>query len=57
MIFREKIGIFSQPGALPENALEDLITQAQGLDMDSVRGEIEENEDEDEHDHEHEHSH
>ncbi len=57
MIFREKIGIFSQPGALPENALEDLITQAQGLDMDSVRSEIEENSDEHDHEHEHDHSH
>ncbi|MCP4304050.1 MAG: thioredoxin [bacterium] len=57
MIFREKIGIFSQPGALPENALEDLIEQAKGLDMDAVRSEIEENSDDHEHDHEHDHSH
>ena len=42
MIFRDQIGIFSQPGALPENALEDLIEQAKGLDMDAVRKEIEE---------------
>ena len=42
MIFRDQIGIFSQPGALPENALEDLITQTKALDMDAVRGEIEE---------------
>lgn len=59
MIFREKVGIFSQPGALPENALEDLIEQAQGLDMDEVRSEIEESSDDHDHEHaaEHDHSH
>jgi thioredoxin 1 len=59
MIFREKVGIFSQPGALPENALEDLIEQAQGLDMDAVRSEIEESSDDHDHEHatEHDHSH
>ena len=40
MIFKEKIGIFSQPGALPEAALEDLIQQTKGLDMEAVRAEI-----------------
>jgi thioredoxin 1 len=54
MIFREKIGIFSQPGALPETALEDLIEQTKGLDMDAIRQEIEQHAD---HDHEHEHAH
>jgi len=41
MIFRDGILLFSQPGALPKAALEDLITQAEGLDMDKVRAEIE----------------
>ncbi len=41
MIFRDQIGIFSQPGALPESALEDLINQTKALDMDAVRKEIE----------------
>lgn len=36
-IVRDRIVIFSQPGALPEAALEDLIGQARGLDMDEVR--------------------
>ena len=54
MIFRDQIGIFSQPGALPETALQDLITQTKALDMDAVRKEIEEHAD---HDHEHEHDH
>ncbi|MGM0443690.1 MAG: thioredoxin [Fibrobacterota bacterium] len=40
-IIREKIGVFSQAGALPENALEDVIGQVQNLDMDDVRKEVE----------------
>lgn len=35
-IIRDKTLVFSQPGALPESALEDLIGQARGLDMDEV---------------------
>ena len=59
MIFRDKIGIFSQPGALPEAALEDLIVQTKGLDMDTIRKEIEEASAGEAHDHdgEHDHSH
>lgn len=38
-IFRGQIPIFSQPGMLPKNALEDLITQVRALDMDEVRAE------------------
>ena len=49
MAFREKIGVFSQPGALPEDALVDLIGQLEALDMDEVRKEMAEHED---HDHE-----
>lgn len=40
MMFRDGILLFNQAGALPEAALEDLITQAQALDMDQVRAEI-----------------
>nr|WP_297425934.1 thioredoxin [uncultured Actinotalea sp.] len=40
MIFREGVLLFAQPGALPANALEDLIGQAQALDMDEVRAEL-----------------
>ena len=36
-IVRDRIVVFSQPGALPESALEDLIGQARNLDMDEVR--------------------
>jgi len=36
MIFREGVLVFSQPGALPAAALEDLIGQVRALDMDEV---------------------
>jgi thioredoxin 1 len=36
-IFRQKVLVFMQPGALPESALEDLIKQVRALDMDEVR--------------------
>lgn len=41
MIVRENIAVFAQPGALPEAALEDVIGQARGLDMDEVRKSVE----------------
>lgn len=41
MIFRDGILLFSQPGALPAPALEDLIGQVESLDMDQVKAEIE----------------
>ena len=44
VVFKEKIGIFSQPGALPATALENVIEQAKALDMDEVRREITEEE-------------
>ena len=40
MILRDKILLFSQPGALPEAALEELVQKARELDMDKVRAEI-----------------
>jgi len=41
MIFREQIILFSQPGALQGPQLEQVIEQAQGLDMEQVRKDIE----------------
>ncbi|MGH8773731.1 MAG: thioredoxin [Jiangellaceae bacterium] len=35
--YRDGIPVFSQPGALPEAVLEDLIGQVRALDMDEVR--------------------
>ena len=40
MAFRDGIGVFSQAGALPRPALDDLITQVRALDMDAIRTEI-----------------
>jgi thioredoxin 1 len=40
MVFRDGIGVFSQAGALPRPALEDLIGQVRALDMDAIRAEI-----------------
>ena len=39
--FKEQIGVFMQPGALPEQALMDLVKMLQELDMDEVRTEME----------------
>lgn len=41
MIFREQIGVFMQPGALPPQALEEVIGKVRELDMDYVRAEVE----------------
>ncbi len=40
MIFRDQIIIFSQAGALPAAALDDIVGKAKALDMDIVRAEI-----------------
>ncbi len=40
MLFREKVILFQQAGALPASALEQLLTQAKGLDMAQVHKEI-----------------
>ncbi len=41
MLFREKIILFAQPGALPAQALEQILEKARALDMDEVRRQIE----------------
>jgi thioredoxin 1 len=40
MVFREKVVLFQQAGALPASALEDVIGQAKALDMAKVHQEI-----------------
>ena len=42
MILRDKVLLYSQAGAVPESALEDLIRQVRALDMEQVRARIEE---------------
>ena len=49
MVWRDGILVFSQPGALPADALEDLIGQAKALDMDDVRRQIDEHSEQTEH--------
>jgi thioredoxin len=41
MVFREKVILFQQAGALPGSALEQVITQAKLVDMAKVHAEIE----------------
>ena len=40
MIFKESVIIFAQPGALPESALEQVVSKAKEVDMEEVRKEI-----------------
>jgi thioredoxin 1 len=40
MIFRDQILLFSQPGLIPEPALDDLVAQARALDMDEIRRKV-----------------
>ncbi len=40
MVFRDKVILFQQAGALPGNALEQVISQAKSLDMAKVHQEI-----------------
>lgn len=40
MAFRDGILVFSQPGALPAEALDQVITAVKDLDMDDVRRQI-----------------
>jgi thioredoxin len=41
MVFREKVILFQQAGALPGQALEQVITQAKSIDMAKVHAEVE----------------
>lgn len=44
MILRDRVLLYSEAGAMPEAALEDLIRQVRALDMDEVRRKIAEQE-------------
>ena len=41
MAFRQGILVFAQPGALPPQGLDEVITAVRGLDMDEVRKQVE----------------
>ncbi len=40
MVFREQVILYAEAGALPAAALDQLVEQVRGLDMESVRKEI-----------------
>ncbi|MGZ4659455.1 MAG: thioredoxin [Blastococcus sp.] len=40
MAFRDGVLVFAQPGALPAESLEELITAVRGLDMAQVQAEV-----------------
>jgi thioredoxin 1 len=40
MVIRENVVLFSQAGALPKSALEEIVQQSKALDMHKVREEI-----------------
>ena len=42
VIFREQIPVFSQPGMLPAQALDEILGKVKKLDMDDVRKSVEE---------------
>ena len=44
MVFRDSIIVFSQPGAMPEGAFDQVVTKAKGLDMEEVRKKMAESE-------------
>ena len=41
MAFRDGVLVFAQPGAVPDDALDQVIAAVRGLDMDAVRAELE----------------
>ncbi|MEL6543038.1 MAG: thioredoxin [Myxococcota bacterium] len=44
VVFKEQIGIFQQPGAMPPAAFGELIEKVRDVDMDDVRAKIAEHE-------------
>jgi thioredoxin 1 len=40
MLFREQVILYAEPGALPPAALEEIVTKAKAIDMESVRKDI-----------------
>jgi hypothetical protein len=44
MIFRDRVLLYAEAGALPEEALEDIVGRVKALDMDDVRRRIAEQE-------------
>jgi thioredoxin 1 len=40
MVFRDQVVVFSQPGALPQSAFEQVVERTKALDMDKVRAQL-----------------
>ena len=40
MAFRDQVIVFSQPGALPQSAFEQVVERTKALDMDEVRAKL-----------------
>jgi thioredoxin 1 len=40
MLFRDQVVLYAEPGALPPAALEEIVTKAKAIDMESVRKDI-----------------
>lgn len=40
MVFREQIGIYSQPGMLPAEGLDELLDKVKGVDMAEVHAQV-----------------
>lgn len=63
MLFRDGVLLFRESGALPANALDQLVEKAKGLDMEKVKAEIAAHQKDHEHgpncnhDHDHDHDH
>lgn len=57
MVFRDQIVLYSQPGALPGHAFEDLVDKVKEIDMEDVRAQMAQQENALEHEHEHEVEH
>lgn len=57
MVFRDQIVLYSQPGALPGHAFEDLVDKVKEIDMEDVRTQMAQQGNEHDHEHEHEVEH
>jgi thioredoxin 1 len=40
MIFRDRVLLFAQPGALPQSLLEEIVKKVRDLDMEKVRADV-----------------
>ncbi len=56
-VFRSNVLLYLQPGMVPAEGLDDLVTQVKALDMAEVKKEIAEQEAKHAHDHDHGHGH